>query len=261
MSRADPGGADGAAWGCDDEDDDDVEPRLTRGSLPGAVRSAFVDFYYQSIRLVPANLVWGVVLIALAWLAVSAGFWLAVLLAPLLGVPLVGIYRLAGLVTRSREVVFSDMGRAMREQLVPALVAAAALRWGCGLLAFNIAIGLGAANPVGWALATLSGWGLVALVMYSVVIWPLLGDPARNEVPARDRARLAGYVVLAAPIRVAVLTAIAVVLGVISSIAFAAVVSITVAYVALLSCRVVLPDADTLAERLEARRGEGPPQR
>jgi len=37
--------------------------------LAAAIRAAAYDFYYQSIRLVPANLLWG--LAFLAWLIVA----------------------------------------------------------------------------------------------------------------------------------------------------------------------------------------------
>ena len=245
MSRADPTGA-------TDEDEADAGP-LERHSLPGAIRRALLDFFYNSIRLVPANVLWGILLIALGWLAVLVGTWLAILGLPLLGLPLVGIYRLAGHVTRGQEVVLSDVVTAARQQFLPAIALGAAVGWGLGLLAFNVVAGLASANPLGYAIATLAGWGFVALTIYAVVAWPVLADPARTGEPARSRLRLAGYLVLAAPFRMAALTLLAVVLWVVSTIAFAAIVTITVSFVACLSARVVLPDADRLAERLEAR--------
>jgi hypothetical protein len=237
----------------DDEDEDDAGP-LERQSLPGAVRRAFVDFFYNSIRLVPANVLWGVVLIGLGWMAILVGVWLAILGLPLLGLPLVGIYRLAGHITRGEEVVLSDVVTAARQQFLPALGFAAGVAWGLGLLAYNLIAGLGSASPLGWLIATLAGWGLVALAIFTVVAWPVLADPARTTEPARERLRLAGYLVLAAPFRMAGLTVIAVALWAVSTIAFAALVTISVSFVACLSCRVVLPDADRLAERLEERR-------
>jgi hypothetical protein len=247
VSRADP---------ALDEDDEPFERAefLERRSVAGGIREGLFDFYHHSIRLVPANVVWGLVLIGLGWAAVAVGLWLAILGLPLLGLPLVGIYRLAGHITRGEEVVLSDAFAAAREQFLPALVAAAAVAWGLGLFAFNAVAGLNSASPPGWILAALSGWGFVALAIYAVVLWPVLGDPERAGEPARERARLAGYLVLAAPFRMAGLTVVAVALWVVSTIAFAAIVTITVAYVACLSSRVVLPDADRLAARLAERR-------
>lgn len=245
MSRADRAGA-------TDEDEADAGP-LERQSLPGAIRRALVDFFYNSIRLVPANVLWGAVLIALGWLAIVVGVWLAILGLPLLGLPLVGIYRLAGHITRGEEVVLSDVVTAARQQFLPAIAFAAAVAWGLGLLAFNVVAGLASSNLLGYGIATLAGWGFVAFSIYAVVAWPVLADPARTGEPLRNRLRLAAYLVLAAPFRMAALTLLAVVLWVVSTIAFAAIVTITVSFVACLSTRVVLPDADRLAERLAER--------
>jgi hypothetical protein len=260
VSRADRPGGDTPDEPVDvDHDAADVEEGerhaepLERTSLPGAMRRAAVDFYYESIRLVPANVVWGVVLVALGWAAIGFGTWAAILGAPLLGPPLAGVYRLAGLVTRRRHVVLSDAFTAARELFVPSVLVAAGVGWGLGLLAANVAIGLNSSSVIGWGFATLAGWAAVALVIYAVVAWPLLADPGRAAEPARDRLRLAGYVVLAAPFRIFGLAIIAVVLGVVSTIAFAALVTISVAYIALLSCRIVLPDADRVVERLAER--------
>jgi hypothetical protein len=244
VSRADAPG---------DEEDDDLAGPLERISLPRALRRAAVDFYYQSIRLVPANVVWGIVLLALGWAAISLGVWVAIVGAPLLGPPLAGIYRLAGLVIRGQHVVLSDAFAAARELFVPALVAAAAVGWGLGLLALNVAIGTNTSSPLGWAFATLAGWGAVALLIYAVAVWPLLADPARAAEPARERARLAGYVVLAAPFRMFGLTVVIAVIAVVSTIAFAALVTISVAFIALVACHMVLPDADRLVEHLAKR--------
>ena len=246
MSRAEAPG---------DEEDDDLAEPLERIPLPRALRRAAVDFYYQSIRLVPANVVWGIVLVVLGLAAIRLGPWVAIVGAPLLGPPLAGIYRLAGLVTRGRHVVLSDAFAAARELFVPALLLAAVVGWGLGLLALNVAVGINASNPLGWGFATLAGWGAVALLIYAVVVWPLLADPARATEPARERVRLAGYVVLAAPFRMFGLTVVVAVLTVVSTIAFAALVTISVAFIALVACHMVLPDADRLVEHLAERDG------
>jgi hypothetical protein len=244
VSRADRPGA-------TDEDEADAGP-LEHQSLPGAIRRAFLDFFYNSIRLVPANVLWGIVLIGLGWIAILVGFWLAILGLPLLGLPLIGIYRLAGHITRGEEVVLSDVVTAARQQFLPAIGLAAAAAWGLGLLAFNVVAGLGSSSLLGYVIAIPAGWGFVALAIFTVVAWPVLADPARTGEPAGQRLRLAGYLVLTAPLRMASLAVLAVVLWIVSTIAFAALVTITVAFVACLSCRVVLPDADRLAERLAA---------
>ena len=121
----------------------------TRLSLPRALRRAAVDFYYQSIRLVPANIVWGIVLVALGLAAISLGTWVAIVGAPLLGPPLAGIFRLAGLVTRGRHVVLTDAFEAARELFVPALLLAAAVGWGSG--SWRSTSSSGSTRRVRWA--------------------------------------------------------------------------------------------------------------
>ena len=115
------------------------------------------------------------------------GVWVAIVGAPLLGPPLAGIYRLAGLVTRGRQVVLSDAFGAARELFVSCGLLAAAVGWGLGLFALNVAVGINSASPMGWVFATLAGWGDVALLIYAVVVWPLIADPARAAEPARER--------------------------------------------------------------------------
>ncbi|HSK53296.1 MAG TPA: hypothetical protein VLA44_11105, partial [Clostridia bacterium] len=177
----------------------------------------------------------------------------ALLLSPLLGIPLVGVYRIAGHIVRGEDTVLSDAFRAMRERIVPALLLADVIAWGSVLLAINVRLGLEAGTVVGWGFATFAGWGLVALVCISVVAWPITGDPDRRDLSFVTILRLAGYVVLARPVVMMVLTLVVVVLGIVSTIAFAAIVSISIAYLALVSSRIVLPEADWITERLAAR--------
>lgn len=253
MSRADAGAPAGAAVDGDPASDLPTRPRLTRSSLFGALRRAIADFYFHSIRLVPANLIWGAVLLLLAWVAMVLGLLAALALSPLLGIPLVGVYRIVGHIVRGDDAVLSDGFRAMRERTLPSLLLAGAVAWGGVLLAINVRLGLGAGGIVGWGFATFAGWALVALVCIGVVAWPIAGDPDRRDLSLVAILRLAGYVVLARPVVMMVLTLVVVVLGIISTIAFAAIVSISVAYLALVSSHVVLPEADWITERLAAR--------
>ncbi len=232
--------------------DDDVPevPPLRRANVFGALRPALVDLYYGSVRLVAANILWGLGLLVVGWLATTVGTWLAILAAPLLGLPLVGLYRIAALTTRSEEVVLSDIRTAIRERFLPSLIVAAGLIWAIVLLSTNIAIGLGTPSFLGWAFAILAGWALVAALSFAVAIWPLLGDPrfADRSLPAL--AKLAGFTILAAPVRLMVLALVVLFLAIASTIVFAAIITISLAYIALVSCRVVLPEADRLARHL-----------
>src|SRR5665811_1261398 len=57
--------------------------------LGGALRGAAIDFYFNSWRLVPANLAWSAGLVAILALAATVSL-LALLLVPLLALPTVG---------------------------------------------------------------------------------------------------------------------------------------------------------------------------
>jgi hypothetical protein len=220
-----------------------VEPGLWR-----ALRTATVDFYYHSIRLVAANLVWGAGFFVVWSLAVSGAALPAVALAPLLAVPWVGVVRLAALIARGDDVVLSDAFGAYRRYLVPALAVGAATILAVVMLGFNLVAGLGSGGPVGWVFATLAGWGLAVGIAVSLVFWPLLVDPRREGRPLLAIARLAALVVLAYPIRMGGLALVVVSVAAVSTLAAAAIATIAVAWIALAACRVVLPLADRLEE-------------
>jgi len=87
----------------------------------------------------------------------------------------------------------------------------------------------------------------------SIAFWPLLVDPARADRPLRERVQLAGLLVIAYPLRFAVLVGVLAVVGVASFVAFVALVTVSIAYSALVACRWVLPAADRLEAGLASR--------
>lgn len=221
-----------------------VAPTLGR-----ALRSAASDFYFNSWRLVPANLVWGTVFITIL-IAASIVPGLA-LLTPLLALPTVGIFRIAALITRGHNVSFWDGLAAWREYFAPTILLGVGLAGCATVFATNVVLGLASDNAVGWTLSTLAFWGLVATWVFGWTAWPMVVDPARRDEPIPARLRVAVLLVLAHPVRMLALGALLAVLLAASAVAFAALVSISVAFSALVACRYVLPAAD----RLEARLG------
>jgi hypothetical protein len=105
-------------------------------------------------------------------------------------------------------------------------------------------------DPMAWTLATMAGWGLLALVAYALIAWPILTDPRRDAQPLRDRLRLAGLLLAAHPVRMAGLALLIGLILVLSTVAFAALLTISLSYVALVSARYVLPASDRLEARL-----------
>ena len=221
-------------------------------SVRGALRVALVDFYFNSSRLVPANLLWGLGLVVLYLIALVSPLG-AILVAPLLALPTAGVFRIAALIVRGEPVSFWDGLAAWREQLVPALAAGVAGVMAVVVLGSNLIAGILSNEFLGWAFATFAAWGLATAWLAGIAFWPLLVDPARAHEPARRRARLAGLLVAALPARLGALGVVLAVVSILSAIAFAALVTVSVAYLALVACRYVLPAGDRLETRLTAR--------
>jgi hypothetical protein len=225
-----------------------ARPRPVGSGLGSALRAATFDFYYHSIRLVVANLVWGAAFFIVWSLTVSGAPLLALITAPLLAVPWVGVVRLATLIVRGDDVVLSDAFGAYREYAVPALAAGIVTTAAFGLLGWNVASGLWSSGPFGWVFATLAGWGIAIGAAISLAFWPLLVDPRRTGRPLVATARLAALVVLGNPLRMAGLGLVVAVVGVVATVAAAAIVTFALAWIALAACRVVLPLADRLED-------------
>jgi hypothetical protein len=237
----------------------DAPPLPAAPTLRGAIRAAAVDFYYNSWRLVPANVLWA---LGLGILYVVFLFWPfgALLLLPVLALPTVGLYRMAALIVRGESVSFWDGVGAWRQYMAPALSAGIAVVLGATVFTVNLFGGLASGDPIGLAFATFAGWGLLVTALLAVCFWPLLVDPRREGWGARRTLRLAGYLVIAHPLRIVGLVVATGILLVVSTVAFAALVTISVALAALFASHFVLASAD----RLEARLGErgitfGPP--
>ena len=221
--------------------------------LGGAAKAALFDFYYQSIRLVPANVAWGLTLLAIVAVALATGPLVTLAIAPLLAIPYVGVMRLAVLTARGRDVVLSDAFAAYRAFAAPALAAGAGFVLAAAVFGTNVVAGAATGGVAGWAFATLAAWGLVATWVYGLVFWVVLVDPARAGVPFMRKAHLAAMVVLAAPGRLAALGLFSGVILAVSTVAIAAVLTISVAYTALVAARYVLPLSDRLETWLESR--------
>jgi hypothetical protein len=219
-------------------------------TVRAAFRAAATDFYYQSLRLAPANVVWGAGLLAVLAIA----FWLspipALVAAPLLCLPFVGVTRLAAQIVRDEDVVMSDVWTAIRTFARPALAAGTVVVLATVVISTNVVAGVSGGGPIGWAFATLAAWGLVALWIIGLAFWPILVDPARPAMSLMERARLAALVVLAYPGRLASLAAGLAFVTLVSAVAFAALLSVSVAFMALVASHVTLPAADELEARL-----------
>jgi len=224
-------------------------------SLGGALLAALGDLYYHSWRLVPANVVWSVVAIAVVvvLLVVPSGF----VVAPVLALPTAGIFRMAALIARGDAVSFRDALAAWRTETLPQLALGAALLVAVVVLAVNLASGIVTGSVLGWAFATLAFWGLLATWLFAWTAWPLIADPRRAAWPFGARLQLAGLLVLAHPVRIGALGLLLAAFLVASLVAIVALVTVSVVVAALVATRLVLPAADRLDERLAFGRGRG----
>ena len=122
--------------------------------LGASARAAAIDFYYHSVRLVVANVAWGVAFLAILWLALAGSPALAVGVAPLLAVPWFGLVRLAALIVRGDDVVLSDAFRAYRSGLGRAVLVGVASAAAIVLLVSNVVTGLVAGGIAGWRMSS-----------------------------------------------------------------------------------------------------------
>jgi hypothetical protein len=220
-------------------------------SLRAAVGGAARDFYYHSWRLLPANVLWAVVAIAILVAAILAPA--GILLLPLLALPTAGIFRIATRIARGDAVSFWDAIDGWRVDLLPTLGLGAGLTLAGSVLGTNLVLGLAGASVLGWALATLAGWGLAVLWLFAWTAWPILTDPARADRPAVERVRLAALLVLAHPLRIGGMAVLMAALLLAGAAAVVAIVTIAVSFAALVASRFVLPAADRLEAGLAAR--------
>ncbi len=215
--------------------------------MRAAVRLALSDLYYHSIRLVPANLAWGIASLAVGWVAVTVSPVLALLLAPLLAFPLLAVVRLAGLIVRGHDVVLSDASNVVRRRPGRTLLAGIATEGAVIVLTANVAIGLMTGAPLGLGLAVLAGWGLLAVALTVLPFWVILADPERPDIGVVEAARLAAGLLLVRPGRLIALSIVLAAVLAVATVLMAAVLTVGVAYAALVTARTVLPAADDIA--------------
>lgn len=216
-------------------------------TIAGSLKSAAGDFYFNSWRLVPANVIWGALLLIVL---VLGGVWLPLLgLVFLLAVPAAGMYRLAALIQRGEPVAFTDGLAAMLRFAGPALLIGISATFAVVVFTADIAIGLSSGGIAGGVFAILGAYADLAIVMYLVVAWPIVVDPRREQTSLGGRLRLAFFVVAARPGRIFVLTLVIGAITLISTVLIVTLLTVSVAYVSLVATRYVLPAADRFEGR------------
>ena len=225
--------------------------------MRAAVRLALSDLYYNSIRLVPANVVWAVAALAIGWVGLTIGPLVALLLVPLLAFPMIAVARLAGLIVRGRDVVLSDAWDAVRQRPGRTLLGGILTTVLVLVLAVNVAVGLLTGSPLGLGLAVMAGWGALAIVVAALPFWAILADPQRPDIGVLDAGRLAAGLLLVRPWRLIGLTLVLVFVLLVATVLTAALLTVGLAYAALLTARIVLPLADGITGVAEVVPADG----
>jgi hypothetical protein len=221
-------------------------------TIGSSLRQAAVDFYFNSWRFVPANLVWGLGLVAVIFLGVA---WPpALALGLLLAIPIAGMHRMAALIVRGEPAGIADFVEGMRRFAMPAVAIAAAAAAVAAVLTTNVIIGFQAGGPLGWFLGATALYGEFALAMFLVAVWPILVDPRHEGATLRRRVVVASLVVIGRPGRLFLLTVVTLVVLALSIVLLAGIVLFAVGYSSLVAAHWVLPTADALESRFEAAR-------
>lgn len=218
-------------------------------TIGGSIRAALNAYFYNSWRLVPANAIWGaVLLLTLGLLLIAPGVALVCFLV-VLPLPTAGLFRLAALITRGEPVSLSDAlaWRLITKRAIAmgAFVGAVSL-----VLIFNVLIGYASFDPLGWAFATSALWGLVIVWSVALAVWPLLFDPLRATEPASDLVRLGVAVVFTGARRYVGLMLVVAVVLIVSAALVVALLAVSVAFIALVMSNYSFRAAD----RIEGRR-------
>lgn len=211
------------------------------------LRIAAEDLYYHGVRLVVANLVWGIGALVTAYAMTRSPIGILALAGM---IPLTaGLMGMATTLVRERSIVMSDFVRAIRARFWRLFALGVAQLGIIGLVAFDLILGLQLGGIVGLVLAVVAFYSALAVWLLALTIWPIVSDPERHREPVRTGVRLGALLVLAHPIRIGLVAIVLAALTVISTILAAAIITFAASYIALVAAHFVLPAADRLEGR------------
>jgi uncharacterized membrane protein YesL len=217
-------------------------PRLGR-----VLKVAGEDLYYHGVRLVPANVVWGVGLLITASLVVRTVLGLAFVIVM---IPLTfALMGMAAILVRERSLVMGDFVRPIRTHFLQRFALGVAQVGLLVVAAGDLTIGLQLGGIFGAVLTMVALYTVIGVWIYAVVAWPLVMDPAREDESLRSRLRLALILALAHPVRIGALALVLAVLVSVATVLAAAIITFAAAYAALVAAHYVLPAADRLEGR------------
>jgi hypothetical protein len=217
------------------------------------VRQGALDLYYNFSSFIPANVIFGIGLIAVA-AAVANTPWGSVVGIALVPVT-AGCMALATSLVRDGHTDLGEFAAVLRRPWSVLGLGVAQLAVGA-VLVVDLLVGAALGTAIGGVLVVSAVYGLAILWIYVVIAWPIVLDPARRGDPLAARLRLAAMLLIAHPLRMAALALLVGVFLVAATILVAAIVTFALALAWLVVAREVLPAADRLEGRTATVGGE-----
>ncbi|MCA1569843.1 MAG: hypothetical protein LC798_05875 [Chloroflexi bacterium] len=211
------------------------------------LRTAAEDLYYHGVRLVVANIIWGLGAAVTAYAVTQS---LVGILALVGMIPLtIGLMGMATALVRERSVVMSDFLRPIRAKFWRLLALGMAQLGLIAVIVFDLMLGLQLGGIVGLVLAVVAFYTGLAVWLMALTIWPIVTDPERQSEPVRSGVRLGALLVLAHPIRIGLVAIVLGIMALVATILAAAIITFGAAYMALVAAHFALPAADRLEGR------------
>lgn len=217
------------------------------------MRQSALDLYYNFSSFIPANVIFGMVLIVAA-AAVANTTWGAVVGIALVPVT-AGCMALATTLVRDGHTDLGEFAAILRRPWLVLGLGIAQLGIGA-VLVVDLVVGASLGTAIGGVLVVSAVYGLAILWIYAVIAWPIVLDPVRRGDSPASRLRLAAMLLIARPLRMAGLALLVGLFLVASTIAVAAIVTFALALAWLVVARTVLPAADRLEGRVVTTGGE-----
>ena len=217
------------------------------------MRQSALDLYYNFSSFIPANVIFGIVLIVAA-AAVANTPWGAVV-----GIALVPVtascMALATTLVRDGHTDLGEFAAVLRRPWLALGLGVAQLAVGA-VLVVDLLVGAGLGTAIGGVLVVSAVYGLAILWIYAVIAWPIVLDPVRRGDSLASRLRLAAMLLIARPLRMAGLALLVGLFLAVATILVAAIVTFALALAWLVVARSVLPAADRLEGRGAATTSE-----
>jgi hypothetical protein len=213
---------------------------------PGPFRALLLaaeSLFEDLVTFAAGNLAFGLALLVTTLVVqlTVLGYLLAIPLA----LPAAAVMRLGTISIRRGTPRLGDLAAAYRRPGRVLAVATAQVLIG-GLLVLDLAIGGASGALLGTIFAIVALYGLLVIGVVSVVAWPLLLDPEREDRPLRSILRLALVLILVRPVRMSVLALLVAAMLLLAVLSVIVILSFGLALAWLTAAHAVLPAADAL---------------